>query len=82
MLVIIMVSTGSKETGTVAGLVIGATVLLEALFAGPISGASMNPARSLGPALLSGQFQHLWIYFLAPAAGSVLAIGAFKLMRN
>ena len=82
MLVIIMVSTGSKETGTVAGLVIGATVLLEALFAGPISGASMNPARSLGPALLSGQFQHLWIYFLAPAAGSVLAIGAFKLTRN
>lgn len=74
MLVIINVSTGSKEKGTMAGIAIGSVVLLEAMFAGPICGASMNPARSIAPALLSGQIQHLWIYIAAPAAGAVLAI--------
>jgi aquaporin Z len=73
MLVIIQVSTGSKEQGMFAGLAIGGTVLLEAMFAGPICGASMNPARSLAPALVSGTLQHLWIYILAPIAGAVTA---------
>lgn len=74
MFVIINVSTGSKEVGTMAGIAIGATVLLGALFAGPICGASMNPARSLAPALLSGTMEHIWIYIFAPIIGASLAI--------
>lgn len=74
MLVIIHVATGSKEQGMFAGLAIGATVLLEAMFAGPISGASMNPIRSIAPALVSGHFEHLWIYILAPIIGAILAV--------
>ncbi|MBX2907762.1 MAG: aquaporin [Taibaiella sp.] len=74
MLVIIQVATGSKEQGMFAGLAIGATVALEAMFAGPICGASMNPVRSLAPALLSGHTEHLWIYLAAPVAGAVLAV--------
>ena len=72
MLVILSTSQGSKEIAVMAGLAIGSTVLLEAMFAGPISGASMNPARSLSPALLSGNIQTLWIYILAPIIGALL----------
>ena len=82
MLVIIHVSTGAKEKGIIAGMAIGSVVLLEAMFAGPISGASMNPARSLAPALVSGQFQHLWVYLTAPVAGALLAVFAFKLINE
>lgn len=74
MLVIINVSTGSKEKGVMAGIAIGSVVLLEAMFAGPICGASMNPARSLAPALLSGQIGYIWIYIIAPVLGAVMAI--------
>lgn len=74
MLVILSTSQGSKELGVMAGLAIGSTVLLEAMFAGPISGASMNPARSLSPALLSGNIQTLWIYILAPILGAILSV--------
>lgn len=74
MLVIIHVATGSKEQGMFAGLAIGATVLLEAMFAGPICGASMNPIRSIAPALVSGHFEHLWIYISAPVLGAILAV--------
>lgn len=74
MFVILNVSTGAKEKGLMAGTAIGATVALAAIFAGPISGASMNPARSLGPALVSGQISELWIYILAPLIGAYLAI--------
>ncbi len=81
MLVIIQVSTGSKETGTMAGMAIGGVVLLEAMFAGPISGASMNPARSLGPAIISGHLQHLWIYLLAPTIGMFLSIFTWRLIK-
>lgn len=77
MLVIINVAHGSKEQGMFAGMAIGSVVLLEALFAGPISGASMNPARSIAPAIISGNLQHLWIYILAPVVGAVLAIGCW-----
>ena len=66
MLVILQVSHGSKETGLMAGIAIGAMVGLEALFAGPICGASMNPARSIAPALVSGELRALWIYIVAP----------------
>lgn len=70
MFVILAVSSGSKEQGMFAGLAIGSVVLLEAMFAGPVSGASMNPARSIGPALVAGQFDHLWLYILAPVTGA------------
>ena len=73
MFVIIKVSTGSKETGRMAGIVIGGVVGLEAMFAGPITGASMNPARSIAPALFSGDLQYLWLYILAPIIGMLLA---------
>ena len=70
MFVILSVSTGSQEKGVLAGVAIGAVIALEALFAGPISGASMNPARSLAPALVSLHLDHLWIYMLAPVLGA------------
>ena len=73
MFVIIKVSTGSKETGTMAGIAIGGVVGLEAMFAGPITGASMNPVRSIAPAIFSGDLQYLWIYILAPIIGMLLA---------
>lgn len=83
MLVIVNVATGSKEQGMFAGLAIGAVVLLEAMFAGPICGASMNPARSLGPAVVSGHTEHLWIYLTATVAGAALAIPTWKfLIKN
>lgn len=82
MLVIIQVATGSNEQGMFAGLAIGSTVLLEAMFAGPICGASMNPARSLSPALVSGHLEHLWIYITAPVFGAALAIFFWHLLKN
>ena len=81
MLVIINVATGSKEQGMFAGLAIGSTVLLEAMFAGPICGASMNPARSIAPALVSGHTGHLWIYVAAPVSGSAFSIPVFRLLH-
>lgn len=78
MLVIVNVATGSKEKGMFAGLAVGSIVGLEAMFAGPICGASMNPARSLGPALISGHFDSLWIYLVAPILGAALAIPIWK----
>ncbi|MBX3732838.1 MAG: MIP family channel protein [Verrucomicrobiae bacterium] len=74
MLVILNVSTGAKEKGITAGIAVGAVIGLEAMFAGPICGASMNPARSLAPAVVSGQVQHLWLYLVAPILGALVAI--------
>lgn len=82
MLVIIQVATGSKEQGMFAGLAIGSTVLLEAMFAGPICGASMNPIRSLSPAVVSGHVEHLWIYIAAPIAGAALAVLIWKILKD
>jgi aquaporin NIP len=82
MLVIINVATGSKEQGMFAGLAIGSTVLLEAMFAGPICGASMNPARSIAPAIISGHTEHLWIYITAPIFGAAFSILVFKILHN
>lgn len=81
MLVIINVATGSKEQGMFAGLAIGSTVLLEAMFAGPVSGASMNPIRSIAPALVSGHTKHLWVYILAPILGALFAISIFRVLH-
>lgn len=82
MLTILNVSCGAREKGITAGIVIGGVIGLEALFAGPISGASMNPARSLAPALVSGDLKHLWIYLTAPIIGAFLAIPTFWLLRG
>jgi aquaporin NIP len=78
MFVILNVSTGAKEKGITAGIAIGAVIGLEAMFAGPICGASMNPARSLAPAMVSGHLEHLWIYLTAPVVGACLAIFACR----
>jgi len=78
MFVILNVSTGAKEKGITAGIAIGAVIALEAMFAGKICGASMNPARSLAPAIVSGHLDHLWIYLTAPVAGAWLAVFACR----
>lgn len=74
MTVILSVSTGAKEKGITAGIAVGSVIALEALFAGPICGASMNPARSLSPAVISGHLEHLWIYLAGPMIGAALAV--------
>ena len=74
MLTILSVSTGAKEKGITAGIAIGGVIALEAMFAGPVCGASMNPARSLAPALVSGFTGHLWLYLTAPVLGALLAV--------
>lgn len=75
MFVIISVATDTRAVGETAAIAIGATVAVNALWAGPVSGASMNPARSLGPALVAGVGQDQWIYIVAPLLGA--AIGGF-----
>jgi len=81
MFVILNVAIGSKEQGIIASIAIGATVLLEALFAGPITGASMNPIRSIAPAIVNMNLEHLWMYIVAPILGSVLAVFSWKLIH-
>lgn len=82
MFVIMSVSTGAKEVGQMAGLAIGLTVGLAAIFAGPICGASMNPARSFGPALVSGFFNHHWLYWLGPMTGAIAGAVTYKVITN
>ncbi|MGN6569716.1 MAG: MIP/aquaporin family protein [Flavipsychrobacter sp.] len=82
MLVIIAVAKGSMEQGMFAGLAIGAVVALEAMFAGPICGASMNPARSFAPAIVSGHTEHLWLYLAAPTIGAALAVLLWRYLRE
>ena len=81
MFVILGVSTGAKEKGITAGVAVGAVIAFEALFAGPISGASMNPARSLAPALVSGHLEHFWVYLAAPILGALLAVPACRCVQ-
>lgn len=81
MMVILSVSTGAKEKGITAGIAIGAVIALEAMFAGPICGASMNPIRSLAPAVVSGQVQHLWVYLVGTTVGAALAVPVCCLVR-
>jgi aquaporin Z len=82
MVVIINVSTGSKEIGPIAGIAVGSVILLEAMFAGPLTKASMNPIRSLAPALASGNFTDLWVYLTAPFLGMLLAVFSCKLVKD
>jgi len=76
MLVILSVSTGAKEKGITAGIAVGSIIALEAMFAGPICGASMNPGRSLAPAIVSGHVEHLWVYLTGPLLGALIAVPA------
>lgn len=82
MLVILNVSTGAKEKGITAGIAIGAVIGLEAMFAGPITGASMNPARSIAPAVVSGHVESLWLYIAAPVFGAMAAKFACQCVRE
>ena len=81
VLVIFGVAKGSKEQGLFAGVAIGGVVLLEAMFAGPVCGASMNPARSIGPAIIAGELNHLWIYITAPVIGALAATAVHKIIH-
>ncbi len=81
MFVILGVSTGAREKGITAGIAVGAVIGLEAMFAGPICGASMNPARSLAPALVSGHLSGLWIYIVAPVLGAALGVIGCRFVR-
>jgi aquaporin Z len=80
MFVVLSVVSGPKETGLLAGIAIGGVIAFEALFAGPISGASMNPARSLAPALVSGNLGVVWIYVTAPVLGAALGVYVHKVV--
>ena len=82
MFVILSVSTGAAEKGITAGIAVGAVIALEAMFAGPISGASMNPARSLAPAVVSQHLSGLWIYLLAPVIGGLLGVIGCRCVRE
>lgn len=81
MFVIMSVATDSRAVGELAGIAIGTTVALCAFVGGPLTSASMNPARSLGPAFLFGEFQSLWIYMLAPVVGTILGAKTYEWMR-
>ena len=78
MFVILAVSSGAKEKGLMAGIAVGGVIGLEALFAGPICGASMNPARSLAPAVVSGNLADLWIYLAAPLLGAAIGVACCR----
>jgi aquaporin Z len=78
MFVILAVSSGAKEKGLMAGIAVGGVIGLEALFAGPICGASMNPARSLAPAVVSGNLADLWIYLTAPLLGAAIGVACCR----
>jgi MIP family channel proteins len=82
MFVILNVSTGAKEKGIMAGAAIGGVVAFEALFAGPICGASMNPARSIAPAIVSMNLQHIWLYIVAPLLGAMIALPGCRCIQD
>jgi aquaporin NIP len=82
MFVIMAVATDTRAVGEAAAIAIGGTVGLDAMFGGPISGASMNPARSVGPALVSGDLHALWLYILAPLTGAALGALTYQFVRS
>jgi MIP family channel proteins len=82
MFVIVAVATDTRAVGAAAAIAIGGTVGLDALFGGPVTGASMNPARSFGPALASGEWTDFWLYVLGPLVGAALGAFAYQLVRG
>ena len=82
MFVIMSVATDTRAVGEAAAIAIGGTVGLDAMFGGPVTGASMNPARSLGPALVSGDLHALWLYLLAPLVGAAVGGFAYQFVRR
>ncbi|WVZ79837.1 hypothetical protein U9M48_027369 [Paspalum notatum var. saurae] len=82
MFVIMAVATDDRAVGQMAGLAVGGTIMLNALFAGPVSGASMNPARSIGPALVGSKYKALWVYIFGPFAGAAAGAWAYNLIRH
>jgi MIP family channel proteins len=82
MFVILAVATDTHAVGEAAAIAIGGTIALDAMFGGPISGASMNPMRSAGPALVSGNLHALWLYIVAPAIGASLGALAYQFVRS
>jgi aquaporin NIP len=82
MFVIMAVATDTRAVGEAAAIAVGGTVLFDAMFGGPISGASMNPARSTGPALVSGNLHALWLYIVAPLVGAALGALAYQFVRG
>jgi aquaporin NIP len=82
MFVIMAVATDTRAVGAGAAIAIGGAVGLDALFGGPITGASMNPARSLGPALASGEWRDFWVYLAGPFAGAALGALAYQAIRG
>jgi MIP family channel proteins len=81
MFVIVAVATDTRAVGAAAAIAIGGAVALDALFGGPLTGASMNPARSFGPALAAGEWTDFWVYVLGPVTGAVLGAGAYQFIR-
>lgn len=81
MFVILSVSFGAREKGLMAGIAIGAVIGLEAMFAGPVSGASMNPARSLAPAVVAVRLEHLWLYLAAPVLGALGGVAVCRCVQ-
>ena len=82
MIVVLAVATDTRAAGSLAAIAIGGTIGLEALVLGPITGASMNPARSLAPALASSDFASLWIYVIGPVAGAVVGVLIYEVLRG
>ena len=82
MFVIVSVATDTKAVGVMAGAAIGATVALAAFVGGPVTGASMNPARTLAPAFVSGHYEGMWIYLVGPTVGAVAAALFYELIRE
>ena len=82
MFVIMAVATDTRAVGEAAAIAIGGTVGLDAMFGGPISGASMNPARSIGPAVVSGDLHALWLYIVAPIMGASLGALSYQFIRS
>jgi glycerol uptake facilitator-like aquaporin len=82
MFVIMAVATDTRAVGEAAAIAIGATVGLDAMFGGPVTGASMNPARSLGPAVAAGDFGSIWVYLTAPPLAAVVAAATYRFLRD
>ena len=82
MFVILAVATDTRAVGEAAAIAIGGTIAMDAMFGGPISGASMNPLRSIGPALVSGDLYALWLYIVAPVLGAALGAVAYEFVRG